>query len=276
MDASYLGYVDGYVKHGHQRHGLGNVLFMINAALSCGAEPILVNTTNVIFGTANAFGRRMQPRPYTSTLLSRFTLAQSKPKRIGGALRGGAGPLAPIPTCPNASSFTVRTFGQSPHFAASAWKLVERLVWPPTAAEISAKYPGIERGTCVGVRAGRDFAHRPISASQYARALAYLRSVGESTAPLFVLADVPRAQWAPLLVDASADAAHATQIAEDDVTQLAIGRRCRNFVVSQSSFHVWLAYVAIAPQWVIAFNGSDPHHTGILSPPWFTRPWVLL
>ena len=33
-----LGYVDGYVKHGRQRHGLGNVLFMINAALACDAE----------------------------------------------------------------------------------------------------------------------------------------------------------------------------------------------------------------------------------------------
>ena len=52
------GYVDGYVKHGHQRHGLGNVLFMINAALACGAEAILVNTSNVLRGTANAFGRR--------------------------------------------------------------------------------------------------------------------------------------------------------------------------------------------------------------------------
>ena len=61
--SSYIGYIDGYVKHAHQRHGLGNVLFMINAALACGGEAVLVNTSNVLLGTSRAFGRRRTTRP---------------------------------------------------------------------------------------------------------------------------------------------------------------------------------------------------------------------
>ena len=67
----------------------------------------------------------------------------------------------------------------------------------------------------------------------------------------------------------------ATQIDEDDVTQLAVARHCRNFVVSQSTFHVWMAYAAIRPRHVLAFNHTDPSNVGILSPPWMA-PWVVL
>ena len=68
----------------------------------------------------------------------------------------------------------------------------------------------------------------------------------------------------------------ATQIDEDDVTQLAIARHCRNLVLSQSSFHVWWAYAAIRPKTIIVFNGTDPVNAGVHSPPWMRRPWVVL
>ena len=74
-----VGYVYGLVKHARSRHGLGNVLFMINAALACGTDAVLVNTTNVLSGTANSFGRHYATQPYTSTLLQRFRLVQKAP-----------------------------------------------------------------------------------------------------------------------------------------------------------------------------------------------------
>ena len=265
-----LGIVDGFVRHRHQRHGLGNVLFMINAALACDAEPVLVNTSNVIFGTSNAFGRRRATQPYTRTLLRNFLLVQQRPVHVLGALRGGHGAEAPLPACPNAS-FVVRTFAQSRAFAARVPKLLARLSWPPLRPAQRARYGHVEAGTCVGVRAGRDFSHRPISAAQYRQAFARLRALGEEVQPLLVLGDVPHA-WHPF---EAAVGERATQVDEDDVTQLAIARHCRNFVVSQSSFHVWMAYAALRPRFVLAFDGTDPSNVGTISPPWMA-PWIVL
>ena len=46
----------------------------------------------------------------------------------------------------------------------------------------------------------------------------------------------------------------------DDVSQLHLGTRCAALVLSESSFHVWLAYLAApeARQLVVAFNGTEP------------------
>ena len=67
----------------------------------------------------------------------------------------------------------------------------------------------------------------------------------------------------------------ACAVDEDDVTQLSVARHCRNFIVSQSSFHVWMAYVAVRPRHVICFNRTDPTNTGVASPPWMA-PWIVL
>ena len=123
------------------------------------------------------------------------------------------------------------------------------------------------------MRAGRDFAHRPIRAAQYRRALDVLISYGESVQPLYVLGDVPSA-WAPF--EKAVGHGPAIQIDEDDVTQLAVARHCRNFVLSQSSFHIWMAYAAIRPRHVVIFNGSDPMNTGVDAPPWMPVPWIVL
>ena len=147
-----------------------------------------------------------------------------------------------------------------------------RTALPHTRARAAALLAGGSRGTCVGVRAGRDFAHRPISATQYAIALSHLRSLGERIQPLFVLGDVEEA-WSAFEPTVGEP---ATQIDEDDVTQLALSRHCRNFVVSQSSFHVWMAYAAVKPRHVLIFNGTDPINTGLYSPRWMARPWVIL
>ena len=135
------------------------------------------------------------------------------------------------------------------------------------------RYRGIRTGTCVGVRRGYDFRKvRPITAMDYAEAFAKLRSLGERVQPLFVLGDVPDA-WQPF---ANATGENATQIDEDDVVQLAIARHCRNFVVSHSTFHVWMAYVAIQPRYVVAFNWTGTIGFGGLdSPPWM-EPWIIL
>lgn len=273
--SSIVGYVDGYVKHGHQRHGLGNVLFMINAALVCASKVALINSSNVLRGTSNAFGRHRSEQPYTSTLLRRFRLVQRRPGSAVGTLRGGQGRTAPLPSCPN-TSFVTRTFAQSPPFVAHVPRLLRLLSWPTdlwTRPRVASRYVDLRDGTCVGVRAGRDFSHRPIRAAQYRRALDQLSAYGESIQPLFVLGDVPNA-WAPF--ESEVGFGPATQIDEDDVTQLALGRHCRNFVLSQSSFHVWMAYAAIRPRHVLLFNGTDPINAGIAAPAWVQTPWVVL
>ncbi len=266
-----IGYVDGFMTNVHRRHGLGNLLFFINAAIFCSNETVLINTSNVLQGTANRFGKHRLSKPYTDSLLKNFRVVFRRPPAVKATLRAPSERRRKLPPkCP-ATSFVVRTFGQTPDFVARVPALLALLTWPTIDQEKWDRYKGVSHGTCVGVRAGRDFVHRPITATLYRRAFERLRQRGESIQPLFVLGDVTAA-WRQFQDETDEV---ATQIDEDDVMQLAIARHCRNFVLSQSTFHVWMAYAAIMPRNIVAFNHTDPIKAGLHSPPWMA-PWVVL
>ena len=65
-----------------------------------------------------------------------------------------------------------------------------------------------------------------------------------------------------------------TVVATSDVEQLAVARHCRNFVVSVSTFHLWMAYMAIRPRHIIAMNDTA-QGLGVHRPPW-QRDWIML
>lgn len=221
--STYVGYVDGYVKHGRQRHGFGNVLFMINAALACGARVVLVNTTNVLvrpararsrrtharalecgacqastvrlphstpsarvaqLGTSNAFGRKRTALPYTSTLLRGFPMVQRRPRDVQLHLRGGSGADSPLAACPN-GSFVRPLSDRSAHAANGA--LSTRVCLVRTAL------------ACVASTRG------PMRATPSVAGRAHLRPVAPLRRPR---AAAPRA---PRLADADAAARRALQ-----------------------------------------------------------------
>ena len=200
------------------------------------------------------------------------------------ALSSSAG-AAPPPSsiagqCPN-SSFLFRAYGQTWQATEGVPLLLPMLHWPDVSQRLREQYAGIGRGTCVGIRAGGDFKGRFISPARYRSALERLRELGEDVSTVFVVSDVPRA-WqnmrlenlsTPVLVDG------------EDIEQLAIARHCRNFVLSRSTYHLWMVYAAIEPAHVLYFNHTlpgveedvsrDPHRLGLTNPSWM-KPWLAL
>ena len=50
----------------------------------------------------------------------------------------------------------------------------------------------------------------------------------------------------------------ATQVVEDDITQIYLGRMCSHFILSESTFHLWIAYLCnTVNKKVIVFKDTD-------------------
>ena len=254
--------------------GLGNLLFMIVAGLSCGVDVVLVRTRLVMHGTPAgkaARTRKYELGAYPNTLLRNF-LSVEPPTKADLPRQHFALSSSPRDCSDHGNrSFVVRSYAQAPGFIEHVPKLLARLWWPPQRLDDgSTRYRGIRHGTCVCLRLSKDFQHRPISRARYETALAHLRDQGESIEPLFLVGDYT-APWTD-----EWGLPNGTAIAENDVVQVAVARHCRNFVLSQSTFHVWLAYAAVRPRHVIVFNDTDITHTGMHQASWSPRPWTVL
>lgn len=274
-----VAFVDAQVSDRHRCYcGLGNLLFMIVAGLSCDAEVVLVRTKLVLQGTpAGLYARRRQGEflLYTTSLLRNFLTIgplHLPPDLPRERFRNGVGKAGGPADCTRSNrSFMVRTYAQSPGFVEAVPRLLSRLWWPPLhVADEGRRYNGITNGTCVCLRIAEDFRHRPVSRDRYAAALEFLKQQGEAAGPLFLVGDYTT-PWAD-----EWGMPNATTIEANDVAQLAVARHCRNFVLSQSTFHVWLAYVAVRPRHVLVFNDTDVTHTGMHLASWFPRPWAVL
>ena len=290
--ARKLGYVDGLVRDTvlsprDQWHGLGNILWMIAAAMRCPrSEPVLVRTKQVLIGTPIGTwwseNRPATAETYTMTLLRNFLSVRAPPRgvrfaphirreRYGCPAKGMNFAFDCIgrqeSSCNSSdTSFVTRTYAQSSGFLEGVPRTLARLAWP----DVSHLYQDIERGTCVCLRAAWDFKAWAVGPERYRAALDYLRSVGESVQPLFLVADHPEV-WTKWQIE------NATWIQGRDVVQLAVARRCRNFVLSQSSFHLWLAYAAVLPRHVLVFNNTNPTKYGLhLTEAWMSAPWTVI
>ena len=120
---------------------------------------------------------------------------------------------------------------------------------------IKSKYKNLENGVMIGVRIGDDFNHmNKLTRNSYINALETLKHIGVNIENLFIIADVENA-WE--IFDLQ-NIYPATQVVEDDITQIYLGRMCSHFILSESTFHLWIAYLCnTVNKKVIVFKDTD-------------------
>jgi hypothetical protein len=151
----------------------------------------------------------------------------------------------------------------------------------------------------VGVRWGSDFSHmKKVTMVSYERALNHLirnapRDIGKLAEwKLVVLADVSASQLSGFQdLARSLSQRHATRVEvviveEDDITQLQAGLACDRFVLSESTFHLWIALLrtglgkgskprmsAVTPSNVVVFEDTDVTNRGLVLEGWTKLPY---
>jgi hypothetical protein len=117
------------------------------------------------------------------------------------------------------------------------------------------KYGDITNATMLGIRIGEDFKHmKCLTNESYLKALDYLKTKNESIDQIYVIGDMPS--------DKFFNNSTFKDIDESDIVQFYFGTMCKNYILSESTFHLWIAYLGTKfgknmNKTVICFNNSD-------------------
>ncbi len=135
---------------------------------------------------------------------------------------------------------------------------------------IRKKYPGIEQGICVGVRAGPDWpADMRMVPEAYELSLAMLYKMRPHLRKqrVFLIADVPE-RWFKYFDANSSFAPGIFNVKESALVQFTAGLMCGNWVLSESTFHFWAAYLGEKRDTLIAVTQPSDHteYDGVLDP----------
>ena len=120
---------------------------------------------------------------------------------------------------------------------------------------IRNKYGDIKGGTLICIRIGRDFSHmKKINKGSYLKALDFLKSRGEEMKKIYVISDIPIGNYF--------ENSNIVEIIESDIIQFYFGLQCKNYILSESTFHLWIAYLGTdfgknSDKHVICFNNTD-------------------
>ena len=173
------------------------------------------------------------------------------------------------------------------------------VVQAPKSSRTAADEQSLNTNILVGVRWGSDFSHmKKVTMVSYERALDHLmlnatHDVGKVAVwKLVVLADVTANQLSGFQdLARSLSQRYATRIQvviveEDDVTQLQAGLACDRFVLSESTFHLWIALLrtglgrglkprlsAVTPSNIVVFEDPDVTKRGLVLEGWTKLPY---
>jgi hypothetical protein len=122
---------------------------------------------------------------------------------------------------------------------------------------ILQKYPNIENSTLLCVRIGEDFKHMDkIKPETYFKAFEYLKADNEIINNVFIISDIPTHNYF------NGNSQYFVEIDEPDIIQFYAGFFCKNIILSESTFHLWIAYLStyynnIPYRKVVCFNDTD-------------------
>lgn len=137
---------------------------------------------------------------------------------------------------------------------------------------INSKYKNVKDSIVIGVRAGEDWKNMiKLQRESYISALNKLKELGVSIENLFIMSNV-RNVWEDKF-DLQKDYP-AIVVDEDCITQFYLGMMCNNFVLSESTFHLWVAYLGTLNnpnKKVIVFEDTDPTNRPLCLP---NKNWI--
>jgi beta-1,4-mannosyl-glycoprotein beta-1,4-N-acetylglucosaminyltransferase len=252
-------YVDGIA-------GLGNSLFQIATAISYKEK----YNTNILlksdsyklrYGTSNLFNRTKQKKDknsneditYDKTIFSKFEYYDTRNNSAIECANDYTSNIV-IPS----TDIIIKGYCQNVElFKDYIHKIPEYLhLDDATIIDcIKTKYKNTENGVMIGVRIGEDFKHmNKLTRNSYINALETLKNMDVNIDNLFIISDIDNA-WEIFNLH---ELYPATQVNEDDITQIYIGRMCSHFILSESTFHLWIAYLSnTANKNVVVFNNTD-------------------
>lgn len=145
--------------------------------------------------------------------------------------------------------FVISGFCQNYEFLTASFDLLFdylNLADPMIHEAVKQKYliNSSEVNVMLGLRIGFDYRHMTkVKNSSYARAL---QKVSESYPPqtklnIFVIADVKK-DWEKMIP--TNPQYNIIFVDEDDITQIYVGLECNNFILSESTYHYWIALLA--------------------------------
>ena len=136
---------------------------------------------------------------------------------------------------------------------------------------IRNKYKNIENSICIGIRVGEDYTHmKKISSKSYSNALNYCKNNGINTKDIYILSDVKNS-WEDIFK--LNNDYPAIDVDEADIVQFYLGLMCKNYILSESTFHLWIAYLGTineSEKKVICFNDTDITNRNLNLPNWIT------
>lgn len=263
-------YVDGIA-------GLGNSLFQIATAISYKEK----YNTNILlksdsyelrYGTSNLYNRTKQKKDnnsneditYDKTIFSKFEYYNTR-NNLAIECENDYTSTIVMPSTDliiKGYCHNIDTFKDYIH------KMPEYLHLDDSTIidYIKTKYKNTENGVMIGVRIGDDFKHmNKLTRNSYINALETLKRMGVSIDNLFIISDVDNA-WEIFNLH---ELYPATQVIEDDITQIYLGRMCSHFILSESTFHLWIAYLSnTANKNVVVFNNTDLRNRNLVLDSW--------
>ena len=124
------------------------------------------------------------------------------------------------------------------------------------ARHIKNKYGDVRGAVCVGIRIGEDFKHmKKLTSSSYKKALDHYKNMGMDMSRVYIISDASTKNMLDLH-----ESYNCIEVDESDIVQMYLGLMCQNFILSESTFHLWIAYLAVIQDRsknVLCFNDSD-------------------
>lgn len=258
--------------------GLGNVLFQLATAIyyceTYGYELNLVYTEHTLYGTSNQFDRDNchridgQPASYDRTIFSKIRFACSSRGECLSIRHGieASASRFELDSANLPGEIVIDGYNQNVDLFREVMHRIPAYLNLEDAAIKSylfEKYGDLSNATVVGVRIGKDFSHmRKLTARSYHNAIGELKRIGAAAAKdkLYVVGDVSTDAF--FANSQLPDEFELIEVKESDIVQIYFGMACRNYVLSESTFHLWMAYLGTGfgednNKSVVCFNDTD-------------------
>ena len=131
---------------------------------------------------------------------------------------------------------------------------------------IHDKYKIDEHSVCLGVRRGSDFSHMTkLKASSYQNAINCIKKLNPNC-KFFIISDSPTFDFFKEISELF------IEVNESDIVQMYLGIACNFYILSESSFHLWIAYLGttIVNKTVVCFNNTDITNRNLNMEDWIT------
>jgi hypothetical protein len=259
-----------YVE-GSPRWGLGNILFQVAAAIyyceKYNYKLVLIRSHWILFGTSIMFGKDQcfvdqnnNKLTYDETIFKKLIFMEKimSPAHECIVIHNNYTNTKIVPT--NNYDLIIKGFSQNISlFKEYIHKIPNYLNIEDINIKnyINNKYGNIENSIAICIRIGNDFRHmNKINSNSYLKALDYLKTSQENMEKIYIISDTPNISNHFSLNEHY----DYIEVNEKDIVQFYFGLACKNYILSESTFHLWIAYLGTIDdnnKKVICFNNTD-------------------